>query len=306
MNCRNISGWCQTIHCKLIEVRTNFVAWDCRASTLTSRSRSWDLRVGRYILKSTILVVEILPQTALVCLLSPQKVSTRKIGPGTLQTSLSIIWTILHSTASPMQSPHAELSCSQDQWGSSTDIKSISSAQETALRQLPNELEILVPGIETRHRPTTELNYISDIAEVDSCGHSDRPADDTTLEISGTGHWLLEGWIGDHPVHFIVDSGTLVTAISDYSRLDWHRLENKSTNIILWSASGTTIRASGSLTCYMPVLFTNFSQLQWNLSVIWIDHNDVWHPKHKLNNNIHDTILQNSRSSTSLAWAGGW
>ena len=55
--------------------------------------------------------------------------------------------------------------------------------------------------------------------------------------ISGTGHcWLLEGWIGDHPVDFIVDSGSSVTAISetlaDYSRLDWHRLEtqNKPTN----------------------------------------------------------------------------
>ena len=35
------------------------------------------------------------------------------------------------------------------------------------------------------------------------------------MHISGTGHWFLEGWIGDHSVEFLVDSGSSVTAISD-------------------------------------------------------------------------------------------
>ena len=39
--------------------------------------------------------------------------------------------------------------------------------------------------------------------------------DDTVLQISGAGHWFLEGWIGDHSVEFLVDSGSSVTAMSD-------------------------------------------------------------------------------------------
>ena len=33
-------------------------------------------------------------------------------------------------------------------------------------------------------------------------------------EISGSGHWFLEGWIGDHAVDFLVNSGSAVTAVS--------------------------------------------------------------------------------------------
>ena len=39
--------------------------------------------------------------------------------------------------------------------------------------------------------------------------------DDAILHISGVSHWFLEGWIGDHSVEFLVDSGSSVTAISD-------------------------------------------------------------------------------------------
>ena len=35
------------------------------------------------------------------------------------------------------------------------------------------------------------------------------------MHISGAGHWFLEGWIGDHSVEFLVDSGSSVTAMSD-------------------------------------------------------------------------------------------
>ena len=34
------------------------------------------------------------------------------------------------------------------------------------------------------------------------------------MQISGAGHWFLEGWIGDHSVDFLVDSGSAVTALS--------------------------------------------------------------------------------------------
>ena len=40
----------------------------------------------------------------------------------------------------------------------------------------------------------------------------DDHVDDDVLQIPGAGHWFLEGWIGDHSVEFLVDSGSSVTA----------------------------------------------------------------------------------------------
>ena len=34
------------------------------------------------------------------------------------------------------------------------------------------------------------------------------------MQISGAGHWILEGWIGDHSMDFLVDSGSAMTAVS--------------------------------------------------------------------------------------------
>ena len=42
----------------------------------------------------------------------------------------------------------------------------------------------------------------------------DQPTEEAILQISGAGHWFLEGWIGDHAVDFLVDSGSAVTALS--------------------------------------------------------------------------------------------
>ena len=39
--------------------------------------------------------------------------------------------------------------------------------------------------------------------------------EDPVMQILGTGHWFLEGWIGDHSIEFLVDSGSSVTAMSD-------------------------------------------------------------------------------------------
>ena len=43
---------------------------------------------------------------------------------------------------------------------------------------------------------------------------ADQPTEEAILQISGAGHWFLEGWIGDHAVDFLVDSGSAVTALS--------------------------------------------------------------------------------------------
>ena len=41
-----------------------------------------------------------------------------------------------------------------------------------------------------------------------------RSMDESVLQISGAGHWFLEGRIGDNSVDFLVDSGSAVTALS--------------------------------------------------------------------------------------------
>ena len=43
---------------------------------------------------------------------------------------------------------------------------------------------------------------------------NDQLEEEDIMQISGAGHWFLEGWIGDHSVDFLVDSGSAVTAVS--------------------------------------------------------------------------------------------
>ena len=67
----------------------------------------------------------------------------------------------------------------------------------------------------------TESLPVEDAAEQFSADEEEEVADDPlhyedpVMHISGAGHWFLEGWIGDHSVEFLVDSGSSVTAISD-------------------------------------------------------------------------------------------
>ena len=67
----------------------------------------------------------------------------------------------------------------------------------------------------------TESLPVEDVAEQFSAHEEEEFGDDPLhcedpiMHISGTGHWFLEGWIGDHSVEFLVDSGSSVTAISD-------------------------------------------------------------------------------------------
>ena len=62
--------------------------------------------------------------------------------------------------------------------------------------------------------------------------------EDPVMQISGTGHWFLEGWIGDHSVKCLVDSGSSVTAMS----LQY-------TARTLRSANGTGIEVLGCSCC---------------------------------------------------------
>ena len=68
------------------------------------------------------------------------------------------------------------------------------------------------------------------------------------MQISGAGHWFLEGWIGDHAVDFLVDSGSAVTAVS---RSFFNRLSEARK---LCGANGSQIDISGCSSCVVSFL----------------------------------------------------
>ena len=83
--------------------------------------------------------------------------------------------------------------------------------------------------------------------------------EDPVMHISGTGHWFLEGWISDHSVEFLVDSGSSVTAISDilYKNLVHAGAPVGALQITartLRSANGTGIEVLGCSRCSVSFL----------------------------------------------------
>ena len=82
--------------------------------------------------------------------------------------------------------------------------------------------------------------------------------DDSVLQISGAGHWFLEGWIGDHSVEFLVDSGSSVTAMySLYQTLVRAGAPVgalRSTSRTLHGANGAPIGISGCSNCVVSFM----------------------------------------------------
>ena len=79
------------------------------------------------------------------------------------------------------------------------------------------------------------------------------------MQISGAGHWYLEGWISDHAVDFLVDSGSAMTAVSN----SFHRHfrdngapvgEIRPTNRRLRGANGSQIAILGCSFCVVAFL----------------------------------------------------
>ena len=92
--------------------------------------------------------------------------------------------------------------------------------------------------------------------------------EDPVMQISGAGHWFLEGWIGDHSVEFLVDSGSSVTAMSDsfYQNLVCAGAPLgalQATARTLRSANGTGIEVMGCSRCSV-----SFLGLQTEFSII--------------------------------------
>ena len=101
----------------------------------------------------------------------------------------------------------------------------------------------------------------------------DQQTEENIMQISGTSHWFLEGWIGDHAVDFLVDSGSAVTAIS---RPFFNRLGEagapvsvlRPTTRKLRGANGSQIEISGCSYCVVSFLGlrTEFPVLVCDLS----------------------------------------
>ena len=108
-------------------------------------------------------------------------------------------------------------------------------------------------------QPSTGLQMDRTGLQVD---HSDiahtEQEDDLVMQIYGTGHWFLEGWIGDHSVEFLVDSGSSVTAMSNsfYRTLiqAGAPLVLGPTTRTLCSVNGTHIGVSGFSQCVVSFL----------------------------------------------------
>ena len=104
--------------------------------------------------------------------------------------------------------------------------------------------ELMETGVSREGRPI-----------VPSSGYEDPlHYEDPVMHISGTGHWFLEGWIGDHSVEFLVDSGYSVTAMSDifYRNLVHAGAPLGALQItarMLRSANGTGIEVLGCSRC---------------------------------------------------------
>ena len=83
--------------------------------------------------------------------------------------------------------------------------------------------------------------------------------DESVLQISEAGHWFLEGWIGDHSVDFLVDSGSAVTALtcSFYQTLVWAGAPVgalQTTSRKLRGTNGSSIDILGCSSCVVSFL----------------------------------------------------
>ena len=87
-----------------------------------------------------------------------------------------------------------------------------------------------------------------------------RSRDESVLQISGAGHWFLEGWICDHSVDFLVDSGSAVMALSCsfYQTLVWAGAPAgalEATSRKLRGANGSSIDILGCSPCVVSFLW---------------------------------------------------
>ena len=118
----------------------------------------------------------------------------------------------LYSSTSNRTSPERDTSlANQDQDQDHRETQEVSPQDTAEGMTMPHSEAQITESRKERTRPDTRstdrLVDWSDTVE-------DQSTEEAVLQISGVGHWFLEGWIGDHAVDFLVDSGSAVTALS--------------------------------------------------------------------------------------------
>ena len=131
--------------------------------------------------------------------------------------------------------------------------------------------EILPPDTE-EHRSSGKIDPVGKSVDWSEAVDGQQ-TEENIMQISGTGHWFLEGWISDHAVDFLVDSGSAVTAISHsfFNRLSEAGAPVgvlRSTTRRLCGANGSHIDISGCSSCVVSFLGlrTEFPVLVCDLS----------------------------------------
>ena len=101
------------------------------------------------------------------------------------------------------------------------------------------------------------------------------PEEEAVMQISGAGHWFLEGWIGDHAVDFLVDSGSAATAFNREVGVPVGEI--RATNRRLRGANGSRIDILGCSFCVVSFLGlqTEFPILVCDLSTDAIIGTDI-------------------------------
>ena len=104
-----------------------------------------------------------------------------------------------------IMSTHTQLTTCTETCGSQTD------REEGVSRKI-------LPAVTKEDRSASEAEQLADQVcvmtipagkSVDWSGSvDDQQPEEDIMQISGKGHWFLEGWIGDHAVDFLVDSGS--------------------------------------------------------------------------------------------------
>ena len=201
---------------------------------------------------------------------SPQ--GNENIGRDLTHTGLYVIESDHASSTSVISSVHPETSFIPTSGGISSWVLTTGQSTQPLIRGA--DIQTSATGGDVADRTSIQSRRVSTVTESlpvedtteqfsadeeEELGDDPLHCEDPVMHISGAGHWFLEGWIGDHSVEFLVDSGSSVTAISDV--LYGNLLQAgapvgalQATARTLRSANGTGIEVLGCSRCSVSFL----------------------------------------------------
>ena len=186
-----------------------------------------------------------------------------------------------HASSSPVISDlHSEYSSASTYRGGSTTTSTTGHSVQLASQEADIQTSATAgdpadqfPIQDREESASTESSPVGRLSITPTIIEDPLRREDPVMQISGAGHWFLEGWIGDHSVEFLVDSGSSVTAMSDsfyqtlvHAGAPLGTLQY--TARTLRSANGTGIEVSGCSRCVVSFmgLQTEFPIIICNLA----------------------------------------